>query len=390
MAMSGTLTSYKYPTGSTTNDGNSFAGAHYSFEWTAAKKAPGVTTVTWQLWSRGRDSTPTQLWHRIWCNTIVNGTTTSIYQKDFAADGFTGAEYSFKNQLRASGSFDVTHGTDGSGSFQVYFKFAAYWYTSYHENTETATLDNNKATVTITGNANGGSGSPTQTVTVGVATALNLTTPTRSNYAFRGWNTSSNGSGTWYKNGDSITTSSNLTLYAIWGNRYYVSYNGNGKTSGTVPSNTTHYYGVSSNLASNSLTRTHTITFNGNGGTSSTSSASVSLSRDGWNTNSSGTGTTYASGAAVTNLSSTQNATVTLYAKWNAGSTVLPTATRSGYRHVGWNTNSSGTGTHYAVGASYPVTATTTLYAEWIPIGGANGQIIYVKINGKWKLSKWK
>lgn len=41
--------------------------------------------------------------------------------------------------------------------------------------------------------------------------------------------------------------------------------------------------------------------------------------------------------------------------------------TRTGYTFAGWNTASNGSGTAYANGASYPFTASTTLYAQWTP-----------------------
>jgi uncharacterized repeat protein (TIGR02543 family) len=39
--------------------------------------------------------------------------------------------------------------------------------------------------------------------------------------------------------------------------------------------------------------------------------------------------------------------------------------TRSGYTFVDWNTSASGAGTAYANGATYPFTASLTLYAQW-------------------------
>jgi uncharacterized repeat protein (TIGR02543 family) len=39
--------------------------------------------------------------------------------------------------------------------------------------------------------------------------------------------------------------------------------------------------------------------------------------------------------------------------------------TRTGYTFAGWSTNSGGGGTTYANDASYPFTASTTLYAQW-------------------------
>ncbi|MGD0055490.1 MAG: InlB B-repeat-containing protein, partial [Acidimicrobiales bacterium] len=39
--------------------------------------------------------------------------------------------------------------------------------------------------------------------------------------------------------------------------------------------------------------------------------------------------------------------------------------TRTGYTFAGWNTAANGTGTAYANDASYPFSASTTLYAQW-------------------------
>src|ERR1035437_3921856 len=103
----------------------------------------------------------------------------------------------------------------------------------------------------------------------------------------------------------------------------------------------------------------------------------------GWNTVAAGTGTSYANGATYP-----FTARVTLYAQWAVAYTVtfnansgtgtmaaethnVPTAltanafTRTGYTFTGWNTVAAGTGTSYANGATYPFTASVTLYAQW-------------------------
>ena len=66
-------------------------------------------------------------------------------------------------------------------------------------------------------NANGGSGSmSSQVFEKGVPQTLNFNTFTRTGYGFTGWNTKADGSGTSYTNGQTITPTSNLTLYAQW------------------------------------------------------------------------------------------------------------------------------------------------------------------------------
>ena len=152
---------------------------------------------------------------------------------------------------------------------------------------------------------------------------------------------------------------------------------------------------------------TRTLSFDANGGSGAPSSqtgtdngsgATITISatkptRSGysfskWNTNSSGTGTDYNSSGSITLTSNT-----TLYAVWtvvasytityngngNTGGSVTATTgsgsvtlssnsggfTRTDCNFAGWNTNSSGTGTDYAGGASYSLSADVTLYAKW-------------------------
>ena len=75
-----------------------------------------------------------------------------------------------------------------------------------------------------------------------------------------------------------------------------------------------------------------TVTYNGNGQTS----GSVPTDQ-----------TQYDSGATVTVLDNTG------------------TLEKTGYTFAGWNTNAAGTGTNYAVGETFNISANTTLYAKW-------------------------
>ncbi len=158
-------------------------------------------------------------------------------------------------------------------------------------------------------------------------------------------------------------------LYAIGPTTYDVTYDANGATSGTVPTdNNTYYTGDTVTVLTNSgnLAKTH-YTFNG------------------WNTSSNGSGTHYAPGATFTMGS----ANVTLYAEWTenptyavtydaqGGSAVDPLTdvpygskitaptppTRTGYTFAGWYkeagcTNAWGFDTD-------TVTSDITLYAKW-------------------------
>ena len=72
-------------------------------------------------------------------------------------------------------------------------------------------------TYTISFDANGGSNAPSSvTKTYGVALTLPTTVPTRTNYNFLGWSTSSTAATATYAAGGSFTTNAATTLYAVW------------------------------------------------------------------------------------------------------------------------------------------------------------------------------
>ena len=78
------------------------------------------------------------------------------------------------------------------------------------------------APATITFNANSGSGTVPSAIStyVGVANTIPSNSLTRTGYTFNGWNTASNGSGTAYATGSTITPTGNVTLYAQWKTTY--------------------------------------------------------------------------------------------------------------------------------------------------------------------------
>lgn len=420
MASSGTIKSWVLNTG--TLNGNSCAGAYYSFEWTSSVKSAGVTTVSWKLYGRGRTSSPTLLENEIYLDVVINGTTTRLYT---LPDSNGTAETSFNNYLRTSGSFNVTHASDGSGSFTINMKVDIYT-GSYHSTSNTATLDANYHNYTVSYNANGGSGAPSaQTKVHGTALTLSSTKPTKSStvtyptgtititynanggsstpsagtgtytntrtvpYTFSNWNTNSSGTGTSYNAGARYTANASVTLYAIY------SAGSATETRKTNPSITT----AASISRSNASVTGYTVSFNSNGSTATAPSSLTSTKTrkytfGGWNTNTSGTGTNYSASAAYT-----FSASDTLYAKWTSSDTnnaiTLPSAiTRANasagsytvtydanggscstesasaarttsYTFAGWNTNSSGTGSNYSAGSSYTPSSATTLYAKW-------------------------
>lgn len=159
---------------------------------------------------------------------------------------------------------------------------------------------------------------------------------------------------------------------------YTVSYNANTGQGTMVDSNSPYASGATVTVLSNTFTKDG-YTF------------------DGWNTSADGTGTSYVSGQTFIITGNT-----TLYAQWEeipvvvtftmsysnnggegtmtdsnspyeSGATVTVlsnTFTKEGYTFEGWNTSSDGTGTSYAAGGTFTITADTTLYAQWeeIPV----------------------
>ena len=100
----------------------------------------------------------------------------------------------------------------------------------------------------------------------------------RSGYTFKGWNTVADGSGTAYITGVTFTMGkSDVTLYAEWSKVYTVTYNGNGHSSGSVPTDSKQYK------------EDAFITVCGNSG----NLTKTGLNFSGWNTASDGSGTVY-------------------------------------------------------------------------------------------------
>ena len=238
---------------------------------------------------------------------------------------------------------------------------------------------------TVTYDLNGGSGSAPATLTgktIGQIINLDSTTATtKDGYTFGGWSIS----GTTYPAGASYTIgNANVSPSAIWNPATYaISYNGNGATSGTVPSAGTFTTGGSYTAQSNSGSLDKSgFTFAG------------------WNTSASGNGSDYAVGA--TNV--TAIADLILYAKWTTTSysvtyllngatssqpptsnvqygstfTVAAAATQDGKTFTGWsdNTNTYGGGSTYTMGTA-PVVLSATwanqLYAINYSLNGGSG-----------------
>lgn len=150
-------------------------------------------------------------------------------------------------------------------------------------------------------------------------------------------------------------------------NTYSVVYNANGGTGST--STSTHKYGVEKALSTNGFSR-------------------VGYTFEGWNTKPDGSGTNYSNNQLVTNLTSVDKATVTLYSKWkpisysisynlNGGTAsnvtsynvetatfTLKNPTKAGYTFTGW-TGSNGNVPQTSVSIAKGSTGNKSYTANW-------------------------
>lgn len=234
-------------------------------------------------------------------------------------------------------------------------------------------------TVRVTYDGNGITSPAAVDVTYGGSTVL--PSSTRSGYRLAGWFTAVTGGSSVGAGGATYTPTANITLYARWIQIFTVTYDGNGSTGGSVPTDSSSPYDTGG-----------TVTVKTNSG----SLVKTGATFNGWNTLANGTGTAYAADGTTT---FTITANTTLYAQWtlntyaisysanSATSGTAPTGqtktygvditlrtntgslARTNFTFDGWNTQTDGLGTSYAAGANYTGNAALTLYAKWVPVG---------------------
>ena len=234
--------------------------------------------------------------------------------------------------------------------------------------------DRNTGTVRYNGNGATGGSTANQGLRHGASVAASGCGFSKTGYTFRGWNTSSNGTGTWLQPGNTITNSwgngAVLTLYAQWSINSY-----------TMTSN--HYkYDVNSNkwvlwtttTASSKYNSTYVPAY----ATPPTGYHAYSRDwNDGWTVSGNGTFSVYyypnsytvtfngigANGGSVASMSCLYDVAYSL--NGNAFS-------KQGYNYVNWNTSPNGGGTAYSNGASIKNLTSVNgagigLYAQWTP-----------------------
>ena len=186
-------------------------------------------------------------------------------------------------------------------------------------------------------------------------------------YVFSGWSDSDGGTPNSWSSTVSLganigASTKKYTYYAIFAPiTYTIAFNGNGSTSGTM-SNLSMVYNTAKNLTANAYARQYIVTYDADGGTSSVNSASATYSFVGWAKSPTGS-VEYSDKQSVSNLTTTANAIVTLYAQWKSASVILPNATKVGAVIDGWYAGGVRVG---EPGDSYTPTANVTLTAKWI------------------------
>ncbi len=287
----------------------------------------------------------------------VYGNAVTINGSCYTKSGYTFVGWATSSSATTANYTAGQTGVKFSGNVTLYAVWKANVYTIY--------LD-----------MNDGSGTNYKSLskTHGVNMTLPTTIPTRTNYEFLGWATSSSATTATYAAGATYTGNASARLYAVWKRlRYTISYNGNGGTGATganVPSASQDYYAGNAVTINDSCYTKTGYTFTG------------------WSTDKNATTATYTAGQTGVKFSGN----VTLYAVWKANvytiildmndgsgtnykslskthgvNLTLPTTkpTRTNYEFLGWSASSSATTATYAAGATYTGNATTRLYAVW-------------------------
>lgn len=172
----------------------------------------------------------------------------------------------------------------------------------------TLTAHSRSASYTVAFDANGGEGQMAhEAMTCHETRTLDLCAFRRDGYAFAGWNTKADGSGTSYADGAEVTNlaltdGATVTLYAQWAARYTVAFDAN------APANASTTVDGSTSALSMIVGRSSKLP--------SCGFVLPGYSFADWNTAADGSGTSYADGAEVVNLASESGAAVTLYAQW--------------------------------------------------------------------------
>jgi len=255
------------------------------------------------------------------------GDTQDTYTVTYDGNGSTGGSVAIDTTRYQAGQIVTVHGNTGNlvktgftfagwntlptGTGTTYAQGQTFAIGAAHVTLYAIWTTGPTYTVTYNGNGNTGGNIPVDTTNYAdgqtVTVSGNTGNLVKTGFAFAGWNTLANSTGTTYTQGQTFAMgAANLTLYANWtaNATYTVTYNGNGNTGGSVPVDSTSYENG------------QTVTVLGNTGNLVKTGASFA----GWNTLANGTGTSYAAAATFPMGS----ANTTLYAKWTTAIPVNP------------------------------------------------------------------
>ena len=249
------------------------------------------------------------------------------------------------------------------------------------KNGKTATC---KVTVpyTVKYNLNGGTNNKSNPTSY-YGKKITLQNPTRKGYVFVGWYSDSK-----YKTKITSFSSGNKTLYAKWNAcRYYVHFDKNGATSGSMGDQSCRY-DVSYSLNMNKFKRS-------------------GYKFIGWNTKKDGSGISYSNGSKVKNLSYKLNQKVVLYAMWSKGYKVsfdgygnskmvyrnesygsLPQVSKKGYVFQGWYTSANG-GKRIVSSSKVTMNKNHTLYAHWSKVKYSIQYVLNGGVNSSQNLKQY-
>ena len=284
-----------------------------------------------------------------------SGTLTASYKNgSITLPNATRAGYQFAGWYTSASGGSRVGGNDSSYTPTATTTLYAHW----TPNTYTIKFNGNGATSGSMSNLN---------MTYDTAKNLTLNKFVKTNYTFLGWNTSSTATTPKYTDGESVENLSSengatVNLYAIWKvNTYTLTINPNGgEYNGTTKNSTVEGEYNSTITIDNPIPPNgYTITFDGNGGTAEATTVVTRKKFDKWTVTGNGT----LNGKEYTFAAENDS----IIANYKNEPVFIPSATRSGYTFLGWNTSPTATTALYTPGHLYTYTfnGPTTLYAIW-------------------------
>ena len=211
--------SYSYTDPQVTISSNTSYGGYYNF----CAASAGTNCQTSNTFNTTNDICP-KGW-RLPTNSEQSGITGTSYVSAFSPV-YSG--YYDNGSLNVTGSFGYWwSATASSSNFQYYLRYSRRSLNTSHDDKcygfSVRCIRSNPGALTINFDGNGSTGGNTasQQIAAGNTAPLNANGFTRTGYAFTGWNTAADGSGTSYADGASYTVTpatgdATVTLYAQW------------------------------------------------------------------------------------------------------------------------------------------------------------------------------